>query len=159
VLEVGCGTGGITAWLAGRVAPGHVTAIDFSPNMVERARRKHPDADVRCRDVCRDDLGRAAYDVVLCYHSFPHFRDQRRAAQAMARALRPGGRLVVLHLSGAARINALHDDLGGEVGGDHLPDAAGWDALLGQAGLRKVTCHDRDDLFLLIAEKPCGSGQ
>lgn len=74
LLEVGCGTGQITGWLAEQVAPGRVVAIDFAEAMLQQARRKHVAAEFRCADVCRDDLGTACFDVILCFHSFPHFR-------------------------------------------------------------------------------------
>ncbi|NLF33281.1 MAG: class I SAM-dependent methyltransferase, partial [Planctomycetes bacterium] len=68
LLEVGCGTGKTTAWLAAQVAPGRVTAIDFASEMIARAKGKGIDADFACLDVCRDDLGCARYDVILCFH-------------------------------------------------------------------------------------------
>ncbi len=37
LIEVGCGTGQLTRWLADRVRPGRVVAIDFSPRMIEKA--------------------------------------------------------------------------------------------------------------------------
>ena len=45
VLDLGCGTGRHTAWLA--EAGARVTAVDFSENMLERARVKVSAADVR----------------------------------------------------------------------------------------------------------------
>jgi ubiquinone/menaquinone biosynthesis C-methylase UbiE len=38
VLEIGCGTGAVTAWLAERGAV--VTAVDQNPEMMERAQRR-----------------------------------------------------------------------------------------------------------------------
>ena len=39
LLEIGCGTGQLTGWLAAQVAPGRVMAIDFSSRMLDQARR------------------------------------------------------------------------------------------------------------------------
>lgn len=44
VLDLGCGTGRHTAWLAR--AGAHATAVDFSEQMLEQARRKLHGADV-----------------------------------------------------------------------------------------------------------------
>lgn len=153
VLEVGCGTGQLTAWLVEKVAPGRVLAIDFSRAMLELAGGKQSGAELRHADVCSADLGAEAFDLALCFHSFPHFRDQRQAVANLARALRPGGRLVVMHLNSSAGVNAFHDSVGKEVHGDHLPDPAGWDELLDEAHLRKTQQIDREGLFFLEAKK------
>jgi len=153
VLEVGCGTGMITAWLAEQVAPGRVTAVDFSPAMIAQARAKHIDADFECKDACRDDFGLARYDVVFCFHSFPHFRDQAAALQRLGRALKAGGRLLVMHLAGSTRINDFHAALEGPVRGDRLPQGLEWEPLLAAAGLTCSRLIDEEALFFLQAHK------
>lgn len=153
VLEVGCGTGQVTGWLAARVAPGRVTAIDFSVGMLAQARSKGIEAAfLRC-DVCRDELARESVDVVFCFHSFPHFRDQRGAMRNLARVIRRRGRIVVVHLASIEAINTFHDRVGGAVAGDHLPDEAGWNELLAENNLRRTQWIDREGLFFLEAEK------
>ena len=157
LLEVGCGTGKTTAWLAEQVAPGRVTGVDFAPEMVARARSKGIDAEFACLDVCSDPLGVGRYDVVLCFHSFPHFRDQPAAVKNLANALAPGGRLVVMHLAGSEKINGFHAGLDGPVRGDLLPAGEQWPPLLAEAGLERVALTDREDLFFLEA-RPAGDG-
>lgn len=151
VLEVGCGTGQLTGWLAERVRPGRVVGIDFSPGMLEKARAKGLEAELRLADVCRDELGPAQFDLAFCFHSFPHFRDRTRALANLAKALKHGGRLLVVHLNSRADVNAFHDQVGGVIAGDHLPDQPTWDALLSAAGLRKTQWIDRQGLFFLEA--------
>jgi len=152
VLEVGCGTGQVTRWLAQQVRPGRVTAIDFSPAMVARACRKSIDAHFRCADVCSDDLPTDCFDVVFCMHAFPHFRDKPTALRNISRALKPGGRLIVLHLRSWQNVNAFHDRVGGAIAGDHLPAPTEWPVLLNQAALKITQLIEPGDLFLLIAE-------
>jgi len=151
LLEVGCGTGKTTAWLAARVAPGRVTAIDFAPEMITRARAKGVDADFVCRDVCRDDLGSGLYDVILCFHSFPHFRDQPAALRRFAEALKPDGRLIVMHIFSSAHLNHFHATLNGPVNVDRLPVGDQWRPLLAGAGLERTTHIDSQTLFFLDA--------
>jgi len=151
LLEVGCGTGKTTGWLAARVAPVRVTAVDFSPEMIAHASAKGIDADFACLDVCRDDLGQELYDAILCFHSFPHFRDQPAALRNFARALRPSGRLMVMHLAGSNHINHFHAGVDGPVKGDLLPAGPQWPALLSTAGLNQTRLIDREDLFFLEA--------
>jgi len=151
LLEVGCGTGKTTGWLARQVAPGRVTAIDFAPKMIAKARAKGIDADFRCLDACQDDLGRRLYDVVLCFHSFPHFRNQGLALRNFARALKPSGRLIVMHLAGSEHINHFHAGIDGPVKGDVLPTGEQWQSLLSGAGMKRTKLIDRQDLFFLEA--------
>ena len=153
LLEVGCGTGKTTSWLVKQVAPGRVTAIDFAPQMLAAAQTKGIDADFACLDVCCDSLGSACYDVVLCLHSFPHFRDQPAALRNLAAALKPGGRLLVMHFAGSKQINDFHAGVDGPVSVDVLPQGDDWHALLAQAGLKQVQLIDREDLFFLEAAR------
>ena len=151
VLEVGCGTGQITRWLADLVKPGKVVAVDFSPAMLAQARARGVDADFVLMDICREEPVERQFDVVLCFHSFPHFRDQAAALRQIARLLKPGGQLLVLHLVGSAQLNGFHDRVGGPVGHDHLPPAPQWPDLLRPLGLQVTEDVDREDLFLVKA--------
>lgn len=151
VLEVGCGTGKATAWLAKQVAPARITAVDFAGEMLARARAKGIPADFLRRDVCRDDLGVRRYDLILCLHSFPHFRDPAAALRRFARALKTEGRLVIMHFCGSAHLNEFHARVKGPVHADRLPVGAEWPPLLKRAGLALTQSTDRADLFFLEA--------
>lgn len=168
LLEVGCGTGQITPWLCSAVAPGKVTAVDFSQAMLARAQAKDIDAEFCLLDICDDsakvglrfassqptgcaDGPVGEFDVALCFHCFPHFRDQAGALANISAALKPGGSLVVMHLAGSDAINAFHNGVGGAVGGDYLPSGNEWENLLADAGLKLTELINRDDLFILRA--------
>lgn len=79
VLEAGCGTGQITRWLADAVKPGKVVAADFSPAMLAQARARGVEAEFVLIDICCEEPWGRQFDVVLCFHSFPHFRDPAAA--------------------------------------------------------------------------------
>lgn len=95
VLEVGCGSGLLTRRL---VAAGHrVLATDASPAMLDLARAAVPGTDV-ARLTLPDDPLPAADAVVGVGHPLNYLADPdavRRGLRAAARALRPGGVLVV----------------------------------------------------------------
>ncbi len=154
VFEVGCGTGQITGWLADRVRPGRVVAADFSPAMLAQARARGLGVELRQMDICFEEPARDRFDVVLCFNAFPHFRDQPAALRQIVRHLRPSGRLLVLHLTGSAKLNAFHGGLREPVCHDWLPPAGAWPSLLGGAGLRLESVIDREDLFLMTAAAP-----
>jgi len=151
LLEVGCGTGQLTGWLANTVAPGRVVAVDFSPAMLAEARRRSLPAEFRLVDICSDEPLTDRFDVVLCFNAFPHFRQKPAALRQMARALKPGGRLLILHLVGSAEINAFHQNLDAPVCNDLLPASDQWPNLLEAASLHLTSLVDQPDLFLLKA--------
>jgi ubiquinone/menaquinone biosynthesis C-methylase UbiE len=103
-LEVGCGDGMLARRLAGRAA--EVPAIDRDAEMIALAREQTPAAEGtsagRVRFVQADFLAypveAASYDFA-CANTVLHHMDFAAALSAMARALRPGGRLAVVGLA------------------------------------------------------------
>ena len=94
--------------------------------------------------------------MVFCFHCFPHFRDQPAALSNLARAMKPEGRLIVMHLAGSERINHFHSGIEGPVAADVLPEGSAWPALLEGAALEPALLLDQDDLFFLEARRAPG---
>ena len=97
-LDLGCGTGRHTAWLA--EAGARVTAVDFSENMLKRARRKVAAAAATVHFIVQDlheplPLQDASFDVVVSGLVLEHLRDLDGFFIEAHRVLRPGGRAVV----------------------------------------------------------------
>jgi len=93
-LEIGCGAGPVARRLAQSFD--RVTAIDVSPAMIAEAKRRAPSIDFVCADMfdwLRDHAG--AYDCIVTVSTLHHV-DLGDALRAMARSLRPGGRLLAL---------------------------------------------------------------
>lgn len=151
VLEVGCGTGRITGWLAETVKPGRVVAMDFSPAMLRQAQARGVDANFRLFDICGETPMEGQFDVVLCFHAFPHFRDHCRALCNIRNLLAPGGQLVILHLASSAELNEFHAQVSHPVSHDHLPEKNRWPGMLAACGLRLLSLTDQPGLFLLKA--------
>lgn len=99
VLELGCGTGKNTAWLAREAR--HVLALDISPGMLEVARRSVPAPTVR---FVRHDVSSAwplaagTVDVVIGNLVLEHVQDLAPIFGEAARVLRPGGQLLLCEL-------------------------------------------------------------
>lgn len=92
-LEVGAGSGSITAWLAQRIAPGgHVLAVDIDTRFHVEA---GPGTEVRRLDVTCESLGDSEYDLVHARALLQHLHQRREVLERMVAALRPGGWLVV----------------------------------------------------------------
>src|SRR5688500_8407013 len=99
VLDVGCGTGSTTRGAARRAAPGAALGVDLSAAMIEVARRAAADlAEARFEqaDAQIHDFPAASFDVVLSRTGASFFGDPLAAFTNLARATRPGGRLVLL---------------------------------------------------------------
>ncbi len=93
-LEVGCGNGSISQWLAEQVAPtGHVVASDIEISCL--AGLKAPGLEVRQLDILRDEVEQAHYDLVVTRALLHHLPDPRLAVERMIAALKPGGVLLV----------------------------------------------------------------
>jgi SAM-dependent methyltransferase len=123
VLDVGCGNGYTTRQIAPLVA--EVLGIDYSAEMIERARAAMEDAaETRSRlaffvhDVL--ELASSAYgmfDVVIserCLINLSSWDAQKVAIRNLAGVLRPGGLLVLVEgdSAGRSRLNALRERMG-----------------------------------------------
>ena len=97
-LEVGCGTGAFSRLLAGRVR--QVTALDLSPQMIEVAARQAEhlaNIDFRVADFMDSDFPAGEFDCIASIATLHHL-PAGEALSKMKRALKPGGRLLVLDL-------------------------------------------------------------
>ncbi|MGW4793990.1 class I SAM-dependent methyltransferase [Nonomuraea sp. NPDC004297] len=102
-LDAACGTGRIAACLAGR---GHrVRGVDSSPDMLERARRRVPQAEFHLGDLSSLPVPSESVDLVVCSLALTHVPALGPALIEFARVLRPGGHLVIadIHPEGVAR--------------------------------------------------------
>jgi SAM-dependent methyltransferase len=97
VLELACGRGGFAAFLAARTE-GEVLGIDISRAQLARAMRRHRRSNLRFRrhDVMRaDELG-GRFDAVAFLDAECYLPDKRAALEAIARAMGPAARLLLL---------------------------------------------------------------
>jgi len=95
MLDLGCGCGEpITARLLEQGC--RVTGLDTSPPLIEHARARLPDGDWRVGDMRRLDLVQS-FDAVVAWDSFFHLtaNEQRDTLPRIARALRPGGVMLI----------------------------------------------------------------
>lgn len=118
VLDVGCGDGKVTAEIAGLLPGGRVVGIDSSAEMIRFARLEFP--NVRCPNLrfevadARELKFDAEFDAVFSNAALHWIAGDHRAVLAgIARALRPGGR-ILLQMGGrgnAAQVIACVDEM------------------------------------------------
>ncbi|HSJ57992.1 MAG TPA: class I SAM-dependent methyltransferase, partial [Anaerolineae bacterium] len=109
-LDVGSGTGEITAELTGRTR-GQVSGVDLDPEMVAYARQQYPQAGYHEADAHDLPFPDAHFDVVTCHFLLLWCRDPARCTAEMVRVTRPGGAVVV----------AAEPDYGGRIDYPDLP--------------------------------------
>jgi ubiquinone/menaquinone biosynthesis C-methylase UbiE len=90
VLDLGAGTGKLTAAFARRVA--RVIAVEPGPAMLAQLRRAVPEAEAVLGAAEAIPIGDGAVDAVVCGQSFHWFR-MDEALREIRRVLRPGGGL------------------------------------------------------------------
>ncbi len=97
VLEVGCGSGNMTAFLAERVGPaGRVVAADASPKQIEIARERcsqagHHNVTFVCEQAEGLDLPGQRFDLACCRLVLMHLLEPRPVVARIAGLLVPGG--------------------------------------------------------------------
>jgi demethylmenaquinone methyltransferase / 2-methoxy-6-polyprenyl-1,4-benzoquinol methylase len=128
-LDVACGSGKLTAELARLAGPGgRVVGLDFSPQMLEVARRDHPGLEFVEGDALELPFDDAGFDASTIAFGLRNLANPVRGMREMLRVLRPGGRAVVLEfvrpprgLVGSAYrlyLRALLPAIGGVISGD-----------------------------------------
>ena len=98
VLDACCGTGDL-AVAARRAGAGEIVGVDFSEQMLERARRKAPELEWIQADVLALPLEDATFDAAVVGFGVRNVEDLEGAIRELRRVLRPGGRLGILEIT------------------------------------------------------------
>ncbi len=93
-LEVGCGNGSMSAWLAGRVAPGGLAvAVDLDLSLVDA---DVPGLEFRQADILAGPVEPAGFDVVTARAVLHHLPAAEAAMANLVASARPGGALLLI---------------------------------------------------------------
>lgn len=128
VADIGAGTGYFTFRIAPQVPQGRVYAVDISPEMMDIIRKRGGDEVENVETVLGDlrspNLPEAAIDVALIVDAYHEFSHPVEMLEGLARALRPGGVLVLVEYRGedpAVPIKPLHKMTEGQVRAELAP--------------------------------------
>lgn len=105
VADIGAGTGFFSFPVAERVSDGKVLAVDIQPEMLAIIEQRKREAGVENVEtvlgtVTDPGLPEGAVDLIFIVDAYHEFSHPREMGQAMFRALKPGGRLVLLEYRG-----------------------------------------------------------
>jgi ubiquinone/menaquinone biosynthesis C-methylase UbiE len=157
LLDVGSGTGIILPLLLSKIGKrGRLFALDFAEEMLKRARSKYLEGEVYYlqADVTALPIRSGVFDVVVCYSSFPHFRDKPGALSEMNRVTKDGGRLFICHTSSRNQINDVHSQMS-TLKQDVIPGKGEMRKMLSHAGFEDITIADGEASYLARARKVC----
>jgi demethylmenaquinone methyltransferase/2-methoxy-6-polyprenyl-1,4-benzoquinol methylase len=97
VLDAACGTGDLAIIAATHGA--NVTGLDFSEQMLVRARRKAPDIEWLRGDLLELPFPDDSFDAVTVGFGIRNVDDLQRGIAELRRVLKPGGRLAILEIT------------------------------------------------------------
>ncbi len=93
-LEVGCGNGSISAWLAERVAPGgQAVAFDLDLSLVDV---KAPRLELRQGDIVAGPVDPGNFDLVTARAVLHHVTDAEAAIRNLVASVAPGGSILLI---------------------------------------------------------------
>lgn len=156
VLDIGCGGGQSTRDAARAAAHGSALGVDVSEVLLERARQRSEQDGLRntryeLGDAQTHALAPASFDLVISRFGTMFFADAAAAFANIARAVRPGGRLVMMVWQGAEQnewASAIGQALGdlprppSRLDAFSLGDRGKVERLLGAAGFTDVSFED-----------------
>ena len=93
-LEVGCGNGSISGWLAERVVPrGRVVAVDLDLSLIDVAA---PNLELRQGDIVAGPVDGGGFDLVTARAVLHHVSDAEAAIRNLAASVAPGGSILLI---------------------------------------------------------------
>jgi demethylmenaquinone methyltransferase/2-methoxy-6-polyprenyl-1,4-benzoquinol methylase len=98
VLDAACGTGDL-ALAAAEAGAREVVGLDFSPRMLERARRKSSAIEWVHGDLLELPFPDGSFDAATVGFGVRNVADLEHGLRELRRVLRPGGRLAVLEIT------------------------------------------------------------
>jgi ubiquinone/menaquinone biosynthesis C-methylase UbiE len=155
ILDVACGTGTVTLACAHRLSHGHVTAVDLSEGMLDKARAKasalHRDnISFLCSDLESMNFGANKFDGAVCGFGIFFLPEMDAALKIIASHIKPGGTIGISSFTGAVmeplsqafidRIQSHGIELP-PLSWKRLDDAAKHHALYQAAGMEQVSTH------------------
>lgn len=100
VLDVACGTGHASLAIAKKMKRGRVTAVDFSPGMLDQARKKASALNVNNVEFLERDMQNLGFpaglfDIAVCAFGIFFVEDMDAQLSHIVSAVRPGGRIMI----------------------------------------------------------------
>ena len=152
VLDLGCGTGRLTREIADSGA--EVAGIDSSPDMIARARKNYPELRFELADALTFQP-EEPFDAVFSNAVLHWVKPPEGAVKTIARALKPGGRMVV-EFGGKGNTQSIVEAIGSHPW--YYPSIGEYASLLEANGLQVVSAVLFPRPTRVDGESGCGTG-
>lgn len=156
IMDVGTGTGVMIPYYESKLDSGSITAVDYSENMIEVARRKFPENEhpvtFKVSDIYNLEM-KPEFDLIMCYSCFPHFPNQPLAVSHLTEGLKSGGKFVVAHSASRDKINNVHMEAGKIVSNDFLPQMNELAEMMEKAHLDVIFRRDDEEYYIAVGCK------
>jgi ubiquinone/menaquinone biosynthesis C-methylase UbiE len=168
VLDIATGTGHAALALAGRLPRGRVTGVDFSSGMLDRARKKAVEMNVRNVEFLEMDMqslefGTDRFDAATCAFGIFFVEDMEAQLSRIASTVKPGGTVAICNFR-EDYFFPQRDLMIKRLAGDHdiplppqpwkrIATEAGCKALFEKAGIRNVRVEQKNMGYYLADEK------
>jgi SAM-dependent methyltransferase len=156
LLDAACGAGFGMVVASKRGA--EVAGFDATPELLQIARDRLPDADIRQADLEAVPWPGETFDAVMSCNGVQYAADPAAALSELRRVVRPGGRAAVVTWGDPARCEAatmmaafrelMPPPPPGAAGPFALSEPGKLEALLEQAGLEPIGAHEVDTPFV-----------
>lgn len=162
MLDLGCGTGGITRFLAETYWPACSVGIDVDAGLIARATERTSKAGagnrVTFRTVTPGPLPFAdgSFDVVFSKDAMVHIADKEALFAEIFRVLRPGGIVAAgdwMSSTDGPFSDAMTDYLDAEGLGFGIASPARYRSAMVQAGFRDIRMIDRNEWYRPVAHR------
>jgi ubiquinone/menaquinone biosynthesis C-methylase UbiE len=109
ILDVGCGTGQLLRDIQKEFKDFDIelTGIDFSPGMIAEAMTRSKDIVYNICNIEEFIGNEKSYDIILCSHSFPYYKNKPGVIHKFSEMLSDGGCLIMAQASQ----NNLYDSI------------------------------------------------
>lgn len=154
IMDLGCGTGILFDLLRRKVGTsGSVVGVDFSIQMLKKAYRNFPFANVNVvdADVSNLPFGDDTFDMAITFAAFPHFSNQQQVLNEADRVLKKGSKIYIIHLVSSKEISDHHQKIGGVVKHDEIPPVEKLREMFAESKFTEVSIEDYPGLFLATA--------
>lgn len=142
LLDVGCGLGGTTQYLARYFPVDSVYGINVSDYQIEQCRARVPDAQFEVMPAENMRFPDAMFDAIASVEAALHFKGRREFLNEARRVLKPGGEIVVADMVFQGEPRAFPKVLSGQ---ECYPDLATYRGLWEACGFTEIEIEDITD--------------
>lgn len=139
LLDVGCGLGGTTEYLARSFPVDDVYGINVSDYQIEQCRLRVPGAHFEVMPAEDLRFPDAMFDAMVSVEAALHFKGRREFLNEARRVLKPGGEIVVADMVFQGEPRAFRKVLAGQ---ECYPDLTSYRALWESCGFEDIEIED-----------------